>query len=95
MQSKRFGQRFFKSGKAAVFVIFTVVTLNSCPAASGIQFRGLLTEILPSHPAATDPSDIPAARTEAILSPSTMPMKSLWLAAAMGLIYCLRRPKRA
>ena len=41
------------------------------------------------------PQTLPSARAEATLSPSTIPMKSLWLAAAMGLIYCLRRPKKA
>jgi hypothetical protein len=37
----------------------------------------------------------PTARTEVFLYPGTLPIKSLWLAAAIGLIYCLRRPKKA
>ena len=41
------------------------------------------------------PQTLPTARTGATLSPGMIPMKSFWLVAAIGLIYCLRRPKKA
>jgi len=97
MQGKRL--RFSKLLRTGFLVGFTAITLSFSSHAFEVP------DLFPKVPRQTlsrtldevqsEPQTPPSARAEALLSPGTIPMKYLWLAAGMGLIYCLRRPKKA
>lgn len=100
MQGKRL--RFSKLVRTGFLVGFTAISLGFSSHAS--EVADLLPDLLPkvarqtwsrTMTAQDVPQAAPSTRAEALLSPSTIPVKYLWLAAGLGLIYCLRRPKKA
>ena len=100
MRGKRFGKRIFRSAKAGILVFLAVMAFGFCSRASVIQNDNVLPRLSRQvffEPSAMNDSiaNSPTARAEALLSFNTIPMKTLWLGACMGLIYCLRRTKRA
>jgi hypothetical protein len=101
MRGKRSGKIFFNSVKAGFLIFLAMVAFSLSSQASGIQndgpFSRLPRQVLfePSDSVQDDIANSPTARAEALLSFNTIPMKTLWLGACMGLIYCLRRTRRA
>jgi hypothetical protein len=101
MRGKRSGKRFSERTKTGFLVFLAVVTFTFCARASGNQTdsplsrlpRQILSE--PSGAVQDGRSNSPNGRAEALLSFNMVPMKTLWLGACMGLIYCLRRTKKA
>jgi hypothetical protein len=88
--------RFSKLFSKGLLILFAVFSLNFSSRAFELPGKNQFQALSRTLEAVQDaPQTPPKARAEAILSPSTIPMKSLWLAAAIGLIYCLRRPKKA
>jgi hypothetical protein len=92
--------RLLRLLRTILLVIFAVICVTLSSRASEVPgkstFPGISRKALSRTLEAVQPETLnPTTRTEAILSAGAVPMKSLWLVAGLGLIYCLRRPKKA